>query len=47
MFTLRNGFVMYQCINLDGRRLTGVLFKRSSVLVFQNSGVHLSFSSHD
>ena len=38
---------MHQCINLDGRHLTGVLFKRSSVLVFQNSGVHLSFSSHD
>lgn len=33
------------CINLYGRHLTGVLFKCSSVLVFQNSGIHLFFST--
>jgi len=35
MFTFHNGSVKHQFINLDGRHLTGVLFKCSSVLGFK------------
>ena len=37
---------VHQCINLDGRYLTGVVLKSKVVVTFLNDGKHQSFSSH-